>query len=162
MSPEENFTQVLREWSHVFMHRSVSEFKRFMDDSGLSATQIHGMMLLYHSPGEGKRKNQVGCNVSELGSHLGISNAASSQMIDRLVQLGLIQRSENPSDRRVKHVVLTAKGSALIEDGIEARRTWMETLTFALTPEEQRAIIHALTLLTQAARKLEPSAQAEA
>jgi DNA-binding MarR family transcriptional regulator len=76
-------------------------------------------------------------------------------MVDRLVQLDLIQRAEDQQDRRVKQVALTEKGRALIEKGIEIRRSWMEELTTALTPDEQQAIIAALTLLTQAARQTE-------
>jgi hypothetical protein len=43
----------------------------------------------------------------------------------------------------------------LIGGSIEARRRWMEDLTSALTPDQQKAIIDALTVLTQAARRLE-------
>jgi len=157
MSSEDHFSQVLREWSQVFMQRSVTEFKRFMDQSGLSATQIHALMRLYHSTDQDRVENPGNCNVSELGNHLGITNAASSQLVDRLVQLDLIQRRENPIDRRVKHVALTPKGKALIEEGVDSRQKWIEKLTIALTPEEQSAIIHALPLLTQAARDLQPS-----
>jgi DNA-binding MarR family transcriptional regulator len=72
-----------------------------------------------------------------------------------MVQLGLLQRTEDTLDRRVKQVALTPQGRALIEEGIETRRSWMEGLTTALTPNEQQAIIEALTLLTQAARQIE-------
>jgi DNA-binding MarR family transcriptional regulator len=149
MTSQERFTHVLREWSEVFMHRSVDEFTRFMDESGLSASQIHALMRLYHTA-----EGRGACRVSELGGHLGISNAASSQMVDRMVQQGLLQRTEDAYDRRVKQVALTPQGRALIEEGIETRRSWMEGLTTALTPDEQQAIIDALTLLTHAARQV--------
>ncbi len=143
---EESFTRVLREWAEVFMHRSMRDFKRFMDDSGLSASQVNALMRLYHSGA---------CSVSDISNHLGITNAAASQMIDRLVNQGLLQRSEDQRDRRNKVITLASRGKELIEQGIEARRLWMESLTSAFTPAEQQQIIHALTLLTQAARRLE-------
>lgn len=146
MTIEERFTQVLRDWSEVFMHRSMSDFKRFMDDSGLSASQVNTLMRLHY---------RGACSVSDLGAHAGISNAASSQMIDRLVGMSLLQRSEDPNDRRNKVIALSPQGHALIEQGIEARRAWMEALTTALSPDEQQAIVTALTLLTHAARQLE-------
>jgi DNA-binding MarR family transcriptional regulator len=146
MTIEERFTQVLRDWSEVFMHRSMTDFKRFMDDSGLSASQVNTLMRLHY---------RGACSVSDLGAHAGISNAASSQMIDRLVGMDLLQRSEDPNDRRNKVIALSPQGRAMIEQGIEARRAWMEQLTTALSPEEQQAIVTALTLLTQAARQLE-------
>ena len=137
-------TEVIREWSEVFMHRSMRDFKRFMDATGLSFSQINILMRLFHG----------GCaGVSEIGDQLGVTNAAASQAVDRLVQLGLIERTEDPEDRRAKRLALTQKGNALIEKGVEARSQWIEGLTDALTPEQQNMIISALTLLTEAARK---------
>jgi DNA-binding MarR family transcriptional regulator len=146
MTTEASFTQVLRDWSEVFMQRSMSDFKRFMDDSGLSASQVSTLMRLHY---------RGACSVSDLGAHAGITSAASSQMIDRLVGMGLLERSEDPNDRRNKVIALSPKGRALIEQGIEARRAWMEELTTALSPDEQQAIVKALTLLTHAAHQLE-------
>ncbi|MBE3118444.1 MAG: MarR family transcriptional regulator [Candidatus Atribacteria bacterium] len=137
-------TEGIREWSEVFMHRSMRDFKRFMDATGLSFSQINILMRLFHG----------GCaGVSEIGDQLGVTNAAASQAVDRLVQLGLIERTEDPEDRRAKRLALTQKGRTLIEKGVEVRSQWIEGLTDALTPEQQNMIISALTLLTEAVRK---------
>ena len=128
------------------MHRSFRDFKRFMDESDLSPSQVGTMMRLYHLNTSG---------VSEIGESLGITNPAASQLIERLVQGGLLKRTEDPNDRRVKLITLTENGKALIERGIEARKRWMEELTTTLSPEEQHMISNALILLTDAARKLE-------
>ncbi len=81
-----SFSEVMGEWAEVFMHRSFRDFKRFMDDAGLSPSQANALMRLYH--GEL-------CGVSDIGGHLGISNAAASQMVERLVQMGLLERTED-------------------------------------------------------------------
>ncbi len=146
MYTTKQFSEVLREWVEVFMHRSMRDFKRFMDDSGLSFSQMSILMRLFH---RGK------CSVSEIGDQLGITNAAASQTVDRLVKDGVLERIEDPEDRRAKQLTLTPEGSTLIERGIEARIQWMETLTDTLTPEQQELIVSALTLLTKAARKNE-------
>ncbi|HLE14226.1 MAG TPA: MarR family transcriptional regulator [Anaerolineales bacterium] len=152
MDPTHEFPQVLREWAGIFMQRSMRDFVQFSRDSGLSMSQMSTLFRLYHS--------KV-CGVSEVGDHLGVTNAAASQMVDRLVQLGIVERSEDPQDRRVRQLTLTAKGKAIVEESIEARHHWMAQLTEALTPDEQRAIVAALTILTQAALKLEPPPQPE-
>ena len=144
MSPTKVLTEVIREWSEVFMQRSMRDFKRFMDETGLSFSQINILMRLVHGGST---------SVSEIGEQLGVTNAAASQAVDRLVGLGLIERTEDPEDRRAKRLALTQKGRALIEKGIEARSKWVEGLTDALTPEQQNMIISALTLLTEAAQK---------
>jgi len=148
MSTTTRFTAVLHDWAETFMHRSMGDFVQFSKDSGLSMTQINALMHLYH---------RGACGVSDIGSHLGVTNAAASQMIDRLVGLGYLERSEAPHDRRVRQITVSDRGRRLIEDGIAARRRWMEELTTALSPREQELIINALTLLTRAARHLEPA-----
>lgn len=144
MSIPEQFSTVIREWAMVFMHRSIKDFKRFMVDSGLSFTQVNLLMRLYHG-------GKVG--VSELGQHLGISNAAASQAIDPLVKDGLLKRTEDPNDRRAKQLTLTEDGRTLIERGIEARCQWIAGLSEAFTKEQQSMIISALTLLMESASK---------
>jgi DNA-binding MarR family transcriptional regulator len=143
MSPTKVLTDVIREWSEVFMQRSMRDFKRFMDMTGLSFSQISILMRLVHDKGTG---------VSEIGEQLGVTNAAASQAVERLVQLDLIERTEDPEDRRAKRLALTQKGRALIEQGIVARSKWIEGVMDVLTLEQQSMIISALTLLNEAAR----------
>ena len=128
MSPTEQLTEII------------------MDETNLSFSQINILMRLFH-------RGDIG--VSKIGEHMGVSNAAASQSVDRLVQLGFIERAEDPNDRRVKQLALTPQGRALIEKGIESRGRWVEGLTNALTPEQQKMIASAITLLTEAARKME-------
>jgi DNA-binding MarR family transcriptional regulator len=144
MSPTKQLTEIVHEWSEVFMHRSMRDFKRFMDETDLSFSQISVLMRLKHGGNSG---------VSGIGGQMGVTNAAASQAVDRLVHLGLIERTEDPEDRRAKRLALTPKGRTLIEKGIEARGQWIEGLTDALTAEQQSMIISALTLLTEAAHK---------
>jgi DNA-binding MarR family transcriptional regulator len=144
MLPAKEMTDVVREWTEIFMSRSGRDFKRFMIETGLSFSQINVLMRLYHG---GK------CGVSEIGEQLGITNPAASQAIDRLVNLGMIKRTEDPEDRRAKQLALTQAGHSLIRQGYEARGKWIASLTDALSPEQQSLIISALTLLTEAARK---------
>ncbi len=143
MSPTKALTDVIREWSEVFMQRSMRDFRRFMVTTGLSFSQINILMRLVH---------HGSTSVSEVGDQLGVTNAAASQAVDRLVQLGLIVRNEDPDDRRAKQLALTQKGRDLIEQGIEARSKWVEGVTESLSGEQQNMISSALILLTSAAQ----------
>ena len=148
MTKSTEFAQVLRKWSETFMRHRIHDLIRFGKDRGLSMAQMSTLFHLHHG-------NE--CGVSNIGEHLGVTNAAASQMIDRLVQNGLVERTEDPTDRRVKQLKLTEKGTALIQEGVELRHRWIEDLTNALTIEEQEAIIAALNTLTNTAVELEPS-----
>lgn len=147
MSVSKQFTVALRDWGDVFMRRSMRETIQFWKESDLSMPQISTLMHLRH---------HGACGVSEVGAQLGVSNAAASQMVDKLVHLGLLARAEAEHDRRAKHLTLTPKGTAFLQKGIDARRRWLEDLAEALTPEQQKAVSAALPYLTEAARKLEP------
>ena len=152
MSSSKQFSEALHEWADVFLHRSMRDFARFMKAAGLSMPQTNTLMRLYY---------QGSCGISDIGSQLGVTNAAASQMVERLVQQGLIERAEHPDDRRAKQLTLTPKGRDFIQDGIETRRRWMEELATALTHQQQTEIISALTCLTEAARKLAPPVDKE-
>lgn len=142
MSNDTLFNQTLQDWSEVFMRHSFRAFKQFMDSNGLSPSQVITLFRLYH---------QGPCGVSAIGNQLGITNAASSQLIDRLVVMGYIERCEDLSDRRAKQLSLSSKGREILEEGIAARRRWMETLTIELTPEQKATVIAALSVLTTSA-----------
>lgn len=146
MSPGPSLSQVLHDWTEIYMRRSFRDFKHFMDEHDLSPSQAGTLMRLHHCGVEG---------VSDIGEHLGITAPAASQMVERLVQAGLLERREDPNDRRFKHIALTVQGAALIASGIAARRKWLERVTAELGPEEQQTVAGALTLLVNAARKLE-------
>jgi DNA-binding MarR family transcriptional regulator len=95
------------------------------------------------------------CGVSDLGDHLEVTNAAASQMVDRLVQQGYLERTEDPDDRRVKQLRLTPEGVRMVQNSMDVRLRWMETIHTGLTPEHQAAIIDALTILTEKAVALD-------
>jgi DNA-binding MarR family transcriptional regulator len=147
MPTSKQLAAALREWGDVFMRRSMRETIRFWKESGLSMPQISVLMHLHH---------HGACGVSEVGAHLSVTNAAASQLVDKLVQLGLLARAEAEHDRRARRLTLTPKGETFLQKGIDARRRWLEELADALTPEQQKVVGAALPHLTEAARKLEP------
>ena len=146
MSTAKQFNTALRDWAEIFMTHSMREWVRFVKSSGLSMPQFSTLMRLYY---------HGGCGISEISAHLDVTAPAASQMVDRLVQMGLLERGEDPNDRRAKQVTLSAKGRALIEKGIEARNRWSEELATKLTAEQRGIVIEALAHLAEAASKLE-------
>ena len=146
MGPKDTLNQALREWVEIFMRRSFRDFRHFMAQTGLSPSQVGTLMRLRHCQSTG---------VSEIGGDVGITTPAASQLVDRLVLQGLLERTEDPNDRRYKQVSLTNKGRRLVEDGIRPRQFWLEEITSAFTLEEQERITEVLVMLTAAARRLE-------
>jgi DNA-binding MarR family transcriptional regulator len=146
MASVEEFSSVLHEWIKVFMRRTGQDFKNFMGDSRLSFSQVNTLMRL-HFTGE--------ADVTDIAEQLGISNAAASQLVDRLVKMSLLERREDPDDRRIKRLALSPAGHAQAEKLVNIRRSWMDKFTNSLTPDQRENISSALQTLTEAARSIE-------
>lgn len=150
MPDSNSFTDVLSEWTQVFMRRTMRDFNEFMRSWELSMPQVSTMFRLHY------RGN---CAVSDIAQQLDVTNAAASQMVDRLEQKGLVDRVLHAADRRVRMVQLTEQGQALLQEGLQARLNWISELTRMLSPDQQETIIVALAALTEAARQMEPEVE---
>ncbi|HWQ46155.1 MAG TPA: MarR family transcriptional regulator [Longilinea sp.] len=93
--------------------------------------------------------------VTDLGENLKVSAPAASQMLEKLVQQGLITRSEDPEDRRAKYIVLTEKGSQILQEGILARQSWTSELASTMTDEEKKLVLQAVSVLIAKTKQLQ-------
>jgi len=151
MDLNEAFVGAVRDWMRVLMRRSMRSFVRYSRQSGLSVSQI-GVMF---------RINDGRSSLADLGGGLGITSAAVSQMMDKLVQQGLILRSEDPNDRRTKQLVLTEKGRQVINESFRFRQAWLRQLADSLSETEKQQVTGALRLLVQKANQLGPNIEQE-
>jgi len=141
--------QSLRSWMDVFMHRSMRGWMTFAKTTGLSMPQFSILMQLHHRGSFG---------MSQISEKFDITAAAASQLTEKLVQGGYIERAEDPNDRRAKSIQLTPKGKELVEAGMTERYRWMEELTSKLTAEQRLKVAESLNVLTEAAVRLEEKA----
>jgi len=146
MTKSPQFSQAIRSWMDVFMHRSMRGWGLFAKSTGLSMPQFSVMMQLHH------RGN---CAIGDISERFDITNAAASQLVDKLVQAGFIKREEDPQDRRAKMLNLRSKGRDLIQRGIEERYRWLDQLSEKLTADELAQVTDALNIMIRAAQELE-------
>ena len=90
-----------------------------------------------------------------MGTHLGTTDAAASQLIERLVNLGLVERIESETDRRMKKIALTQKGRAIFDKMIARRDKMVKQMLSTIPLEKQHLIVEAASALTEAARNYE-------
>ncbi len=125
----------------------IQDFIQFMHQTGLSRPQIHALLHIYHA-GQ--------CPISEIGALTDSSPAAASQLVERLVQQGLVQRTEHPLNRRIKQLRLTERSLEIINQGVTSNRILVELM--AALPEEQRETVHtAIGYLAQAGQQIHSS-----
>jgi len=117
------FSARLQQFIGLLLRIVMQNHYRFVKQHGLTLPQ---MMILYHIQRVG------GCTVSDVGEEFGISSAAASQLLDRLVQQGYLTRQEHPHDRRVKENSLTEAGKQIIEASMNAHQNlvaeWAERI----------------------------------
>lgn len=148
MSNTDQFSQSLRAWMDTFVHRSMRDSARFIKASGFSMQQFFLLMQVRH---------HENCGISDLSENLEITSAAASQSVDKLVQAGMLERSENPHDRRAKQVELTSKGREFIAQGVQERYRWVDEIAPKLSLSEQAQIAEALNVMVRAASEPEES-----
>ena len=146
MSSVKQFESVMRAWLEVFMSRSNEEFARFLKHKELNYAQYGTLMRLYH---------HGDCAVSALSKPFGITMPAASQLVEKLVQEGYVERTESTSDRRVKQLALTSRGRALVRASMDARLDWTRELSAGLAPAQRESITLALAELIAVAQTLE-------
>ncbi len=146
MTDSEQIARSIRQWLEAVTSRSMQDSMRYMKTAGLSWPQFGVMMRLFRGGS---------CGVSDIGKHMEVTSAAASQLIDGLVEKGLLERVENPDDRRLKQISISQKGRAFIQNGAAQRYGWVEELVASLTSEQREAVAQALPALLEASRKLE-------
>ena len=112
-----------------------SEGMSFLVDVELSFTQVRTTMLLACSEP---------MPIGSVADQLGLSIHAASRNIDRLVEVGLVERRENPQDRRVKLVSLTARGREMIDQHLHARQRALRTFIDRLPDDKVNAFADVL------------------
>ena len=93
--------------------------------------------------------------VNTIGRKVLLTTGSITTAVDRLAQRGLVSRKDDPDDRRVRRVVLTAKGRKLIEPAFEAHAADLDEVVGVLTRQERATLI---ALLRKLGKGVEASA----
>jgi DNA-binding MarR family transcriptional regulator len=96
----------------------------------------------------------------ELAAQLKVSVAAMSGLVDRLVEHGMVSREEDPSDRRVRRLSVTAEGSSTIRGLLSSAGTMPTPILRRLAIEDLRALVQGVLAFDRAVRELaDPSVE---
>ena len=136
VSPAEHDTaaRVAALLHHVFLYDRGNQL-RVIEESGLSMTQCKALLEL-GGLGEEARPHQVG----DLAERFGVSVPSMSRAVDSLVKGKLATRLEDPDDRRVRRVAITAKGKELVDTLLVVRQAGLETFAESLSADQRRKL----------------------
>ncbi|HEY5707930.1 MAG TPA: MarR family transcriptional regulator [Solirubrobacterales bacterium] len=126
---------------HLFLYDR-GNLLRVIEESGLSMTQSKALLEL-GGVGEATEARQVG----DLAEALGVSVPSMSRAVDALVKKRLATRVEDPEDRRVRRIAITARGKKLVDTLMVVRQAGMETFAASLTAVQRRKLDAAIDSL---------------
>jgi DNA-binding MarR family transcriptional regulator len=126
---------------HLFLYDRGNQL-RVIEECGLSLTQCKALLEL-GGLGQATEPRQV----SELAETFGVSVPSMSRAVDALVKKRLATRLEDPDDRRVRRVAITAKGKQLVDTLVVVRQAGMEAFAASLTAAQRRKLDAAIDAL---------------
>jgi DNA-binding MarR family transcriptional regulator len=126
---------------HVFLYDRGNQL-RVIEESGLSLTQCKVLLEL-----GGLGRTAEAWQVGDLAEVFGVSLPSMSRAVDDLVKKKLATRVEDPEDRRVRQVRITAKGKALVETLVTVRQTGIEAFAATLSAAQRRKLDAAVEAL---------------
>ena len=139
MEPEE-FSHSLLEGMALLMRVSLQDLMGYVHRKGISMAQINVLYQLYY---------RGPCEVLAFTRTLALSPAGASQLIERMVRQGWVERLDDPADRRVRRVHLTEPGRQLATESIAARDEWIKRFGARLTGEEKQQVTQVFRLLAE-------------
>ena len=110
--------------------------RRLKADHGTTLPRFDVLAALFRYP--------EGLKMSELSSHLKVSNGNVTGILDRLTEEGLALRAAMPGDRRAHLARLTPKGQAVFSCLAEYHENWINDLFKGLTSDEAKALTGSL------------------
>jgi DNA-binding MarR family transcriptional regulator len=131
-------------------HIESSMQSRIMNAFGISLARFDLMAQLERSGG--------GLTMSEVSRRMMVSNGATTSLVDRLVEDGLVQRESHPEDRRTTLLHLTSQGRTRFLAMAREHEGWIIELLTGLGEPAKQDLLRGLAALKHHLEKLDAEA----
>lgn len=100
-----------------------------------------------------KLNHEEGITQQELADRLFVTKGNVCGLMDRMMEQGLVERRDDPQDRRAYMLHLTPKGRQLIESVMPAHQQLIASQIGQLAPEKQKQLMELLSELDRSLDK---------
>ena len=138
MSIPNNDMETMENWAKLYFFQSLTDFFNYLKQTELSLLQAYALAYVFF---KGPLK------MSDLCEHMMVSPAAASQLIDRLEKLEMVARVADPSDRRVRKIIVLDKGQHFVQENFRYSQRWISEIPAEITPEQVAQITEVLVML---------------
>ncbi len=111
---------------------------RLHRQAGLSVPQFRSLAYL---------RRQPGASLNHLAEHLGLTPASTSNLVDGLVERGLVERLQSPEDRRRITLTLTPAGFAVWEEAFRHTQAHFAKRLDGLNESDREGLRNAMRIL---------------
>src|SRR5918912_3224996 len=139
-SPAREVEEVLSSFTEIMSGLMIDQYQKQLNELELTLPQAQVLRVLRRGP----------LQTGQLAAEMKISAPAVTQLTDRLIRKGLIERHAAVDDRRCVIVALSAKGRRLVD---QFRRQRSQIFTGALAylrDDEQAQVVEGLSKVIEA------------
>lgn len=122
--------------------------------AGFGVTQGEARALIHVAWDQGARQARI-------AERMGVEPMTACRYIDRLEQLGYVERTPDPNDRRAKNVVTTAAAGPLIDATLAEFIAIREDALSCIEPGEREAMMRGLRKVRANLREMTAAPAAE-
>jgi DNA-binding MarR family transcriptional regulator len=109
-------SDILSQLAGEIVRASAADMLRLLQREEMSMPRAVALMFL---------ERQQTASISDISNYLNLSLGNTSHLVDQLVCGGYVTRTEHPDDRRLKLIMLTAKGLGFVQEIKQVRITDM-------------------------------------
>jgi DNA-binding MarR family transcriptional regulator len=139
--------QRLEQSQQAFERRALSAMAEPLISTALTMQQLRVLTLIAIDPARA-----TGHNLAPL---LKVSVATVSGLVDRLVDHGMVERAEDPTDRRVRRLVVTPEGSTAIRELLSAAGSVPTPVLDRLALDDLRALVRGVLAVERVMEELQ-------
>jgi DNA-binding MarR family transcriptional regulator len=143
-----NTRAILDEFSATDPRERMTMFRRWLAGS-MSIVQLFVLASL---------ESDGALPMGKVAEALDVSVASATGIIDRMEQRGLVERGQQPDDRRIVLVLPTPAGRAVLNDLDEHRRAGITRILERFTDDELSAFVKGLRAMSAARAALDADA----
>jgi DNA-binding MarR family transcriptional regulator len=136
----------LEEVQASFERRAVSTMAEPLLSTPLTMQQLKVLTLV-----AAERGQAAGHDLAET---LHVSVATMSGLVDRLVEHGMVQRSDDPTDRRVRRLSVSDAGAATLRSLLSNQNTMPTAVLERLADDDLRALVQGLAAVDRVLEEL--------
>lgn len=147
----EELISQLDQAQEAFERRALSALAQPLASTSLTMQQFKVLTMITVDPGRATGQSLAGL--------LHVSLASMSGLVDRLVDHGMVTRTEDPHDRRVRRLSVTPAGSDVIRSLLSMAGTMPSAALRMMEIDDLRALVQGVRALDQACAQAGACAQ---